>query len=143
MAIVTTKVRDSVNRFIDSNLNGVNDVAVKVRVHTAKPGTEAAPNAATGIPTGGGDNYTLGVDVTGTAWTRATTTSPIEIKNAGAIDFGPASGNVGTLRFWSAAVGTDIFAMGALASTPTVNNNDSFQINANTLKITATTTDAT
>ena len=117
------------NRVADSI--GAGDLTV--RLHTQAP-TDAAPTR--GRITGGGGVFVSGAPLPATAITDAASG---DIQNTGIIDFGSAVGAVGTVGWWTAYRGSSPVAWGTLPST-TIANGDSFQINANSLRIMGSTT---
>lgn len=106
---------------------------ITVRLHTVAP-TDANPT--NGRTTQGGGNYASGVVVAAANWSAAASG---DVSNNNAIDFGTASANVGTVVAWSAYRGVTPVAFGTLPST-TINDGDSFSINAGSLQINGNTT---
>ena len=100
--------------------------------------TSAPTNGDTdsGRVTGGGTGYTNGQSVATADISRDTDG---DLTVTADIDFGQASSDVGTLTNWSLFRGTSAVAFGTLPGNTTVNNGDSFKINANSLVINGTT----
>lgn len=103
-----------------------------IRLHTSAPSDASPTNGRT---TSGGGSYVNGEALAASGITVA---SNGDIRNSGAIDFGTATADVGTVTHWSAYRGTAPVAWGTLPST-TINNGDSFSINADSLQINGST----
>lgn len=101
-------------------------------LHTSAP-TNANP--ANGRTTVGGGAYEAGATLDSTDISDA---ADGDIENTAAINFGTADEDVGTVTHWSALRGTDAVAWGTLPDT-TINDGDSFEINANSLQINGST----
>ena len=117
------------NRLADS----IGASTLTIWLHIAAP-TDASPT--NGRTTVGGGAYESGATLAATGISNA---SNGDITNNAAIDFGTADQVVGTVSHWSAVRGSTPVAYGTLPST-TINNGDSFQINAQTLDINGSTT---
>ena len=117
------------NRIADN----IGNTDLTVRLHTAAPSDGAPTNGRT---TTGGGAYANGATLASGDITNA---AAGDIENDVAIDFGTASADVGTVTHWSAYRNTAPVAFGTLPST-TIENGDSFSINANSLQINGATT---
>ena len=117
------------NRLADSI--GASDLTIWL--HTAAPSDADIDNGRTTV---GGAAYENGATLPATGISDA---SAGDINNSAAIEFGVADQDVGTVTHWSAFRGSAAVAFGTLPST-TVNNGDSFQINAGTLQFNGSTT---
>ena len=118
---------------LDRLADSIGASTLTIWLHTAAP-TEANP--AVNRTSAGGGAYAAGVALAASGISNA---SGGDITNNAAIDFGTATANVGTVTHWSAVRGSAGVAYGTLPST-TINNGDSFQINAQTLDINGSTT---
>ena len=106
---------------------------LNIRLHTGAPGNAGTDNRVSA----GGGSFENGVDVAAAGWSNA---SSGDVSNVAAIDYGTASGgNPGTLTHWSAFRGNDYVASGTLDNT-TINDGDSFQINAGEIEFLGSTT---
>ena len=103
-----------------------------IYLHTAAPSDGDPDNGR--VSTGGGV-YESGATLAASDITAA---SNGDVQNTSEISYGEATADVGTLTHWSAFRGTAPVAWGTLPNT-TVNNGDSFVINANTLQINGST----
>ena len=107
--------------------------ALRFWLHTAAP-TDADPT--NGRTTVGGGGYEAGIEVAATNISDASGGS-IEVDVA--IDFGTADEDVGTVTHLSAVRGTDAVGYWTIPST-TINNGDSFEVNADTVDFNITST---
>ena len=110
---------------------GASDLTI--RLHTSVP-SDGSPTA--GRTTTGGGSYGTGTTLASSDISDA---SSGDIENTAAISFGTATADVGLVTHWSAYRGTAPVAFGTLPNT-TINNGDSFTINANTLQFNGSTT---
>lgn len=101
-------------------------------LHTSAPSDADTDN---GRVTGGGTGFTNGQAV---ATSNISRDADGDLTITADVNFGTASGNVGALTHWSLFRGTSPVAYGTLANV-TVNDTDTFKVNANTLKINGTT----
>ena len=107
--------------------------ALTVRLHTAPP-TDGSPT--NGRTTTGGGSYVSGATLAASDISAA---AAGDIENTAAVDFGTATADVGTVIAYSVYRGSAPVGWGTLPST-TINNGDSFSINANSLDIDGSTT---
>lgn len=124
MPLFTTEL----NRLADS----IGESNLTIWLHTAAPTNGDPDNGRTTV---GGGAYESGATLTAANITNA---SNGDIENSAAIDFGTADEDVGTVTHWSAYRGSDPVAYGTLPST-TINDGDSFSIDANSLEINGST----
>ena len=96
--------------------------------------TDLAPTS--GRTTAGGGFYAAGATL---AASDISTAVNGDIENTAAIPFRAATADVGTVIGWSAFRGVAPVGHGTLPST-TINSGDSFEIDANSLQITGSTT---
>ena len=110
---------------------GASDLTI--RLHTAAP-TDADPT--NGRISVGGGVYESGATLAATGISDAANG---DISNIAVIDFGSADQDIGAVTHWSAYRGSEPVGYGTLPST-TIENGDSFQINAGTLQFNGATT---
>lgn len=116
------------NRLADNLAN----TDLTIWLHTAAPTNSSISNGRTAV---GGGAYESGKTLAATGISAA---SDGDVHNNAAIDFGTADENVGTVTHWSAVRGTAGVGYGTLPST-TINNGDSFSINAESLQFNGST----
>ena len=116
------------NRLADS----IGASTLTIRLHTAAPTNSSPTNGRTTV---GGGAYENGVALAASAISDA---SGGNIQNSGVIAFGTADEDVGTVAWWSAYRSNVFVAYGTLPST-TINDGDTFSINAGSLDINGST----
>ena len=116
---------------LDRLANRIVDSTITVRLHSDNPGQ----TGATGRLETGGPNYRNGITVDADGWTDAASGS---VKNKNAVVFGVALADVGTITHYSLSRGSSYVAFGELPST-TINQGDSFQITAESIVISGST----
>ena len=121
------------NRELNELADRIGRTNLTIWLHTAAP-TEGTPTNAR-ISAGGG-TYEIGATLLSSNISSA---SNGDIENSVAVDFGEATEDVGTVTHWSAIRGTDAVAFGTLPNT-TINNGDSFEIDANSMQFNGSST---
>lgn len=126
---------DRIAGWIKSNGDGTAD-AFRCWLHTQAP-TDA--DIDRGRTTKGGGAYAAGKAIPAANVVKGAGANRGDLAVNAAVDFGTASVDVGTVTHWSLTRGGDAVAHGALPAT-VVRGGDTLTINANTIKLNASTT---
>lgn len=115
------------NRELNELADHIGRSDLRIYLHTAAP-TEASP--ANGRVVSGGGLFQNGAVL---AAAQISNAAAGDIRNLVAVPYNAAVGNVGTITHWSAYRGSDPVAYFPFEVATTINDGDTFTINANSL----------